>query len=53
MRLEVKTIEEIEEIEPATFQVVVRLVDDTTATLEMGSMTIRCLMAQIVSFTVA
>jgi len=53
MRLEVKSIEHVEEIEPAMFEIVVRLEDGTTATLEMGSTTIRCLMAEIVSYTIA
>ncbi len=52
MQLAVETVELVEEIEPAMFEVIFTLVGGTTASLRMNAMTMRFLMAEIVMHTV-
>lgn len=49
---EVKTIEYVEEIEPATFQLVVTLEQGKIAAFRMNSTTLKSLMAQIALYSI-
>jgi hypothetical protein len=51
MQLAVKTIDLVEEIAPAMFEIIVTLEEGTTATLRMNAITMRFLMAEIVMHT--
>jgi hypothetical protein len=53
MQLSVKTIEHVEEIEPATFQVVVTLEQGTIAAVRMDSVTLRSLLLQIMLYGIS
>jgi hypothetical protein len=49
---EVKTIEYVEEIEPATFQLVVTLEQGRIAAFRMNAVTLQSLMAQIALYSI-
>lgn len=48
MQLAVKAIEHVEEVEPATFELVVTLEQGTLAAVRMDATTLRSLLLQIV-----
>jgi hypothetical protein len=52
MQLAVKTIDLVEEIAPAMFEIIVTLEEGTTATLRLDVVTMRFLMAEMVMHTV-
>ncbi len=53
MRLIVKAVEQIIEIEPAIFELVVTLEDGSPASVQMCAVTMRLLIGQMVSQTIA